>query len=108
MEKGQKNALRVLKRTQTKYIAKLSDMMRKPTSKVERSKLVALITIEVHARDVQDRMITLKTESPGNFNWSSQLRFELREPTDEVQAGQPAGCFVLQTNTCSPYGYEYQ
>mmetsp|Transcript_64893 Transcript_64893/g.119431 ORF Transcript_64893/g.119431 Transcript_64893/m.119431 type:complete len:4522 (+) Transcript_64893:77-13642(+) len=108
MEKGQKNALRVLKRTQTKYIAKLSDMIRKPTSKVERSKLVALITIEVHARDVQDRMITLKTESPSNFNWASQLRFELREPTDEISAGQPAMCYVLQTNTCSPYGYEYQ
>merc|ERR1719265_629053 len=108
MEKGQKNALRVLKRTQTKYIAKLTDVIRKPLPKVERSKLVALITIEVHARDVQDTMISRKTESPSNFSWTQQLRFELREPTDEVQAGQPAGCFVLQTNTCSPYGYEYQ
>jgi dynein heavy chain len=108
MEKGQKNAMRVLKRTQTKYIAKLSDMIRKPSSRVERSKLVALITIEVHARDVQDTMVAKKCEQVNNFNWTSQLRFDLREQADELGGAQPAMCYVLQTNTCSPYGYEYQ
>eukprot|EP00928_Gymnodinium_smaydae_P048232 TRINITY_DN3222_c2_g2_i2.p1 TRINITY_DN3222_c2_g2~~TRINITY_DN3222_c2_g2_i2.p1 ORF type:complete len:3935 (+),score=1014.18 TRINITY_DN3222_c2_g2_i2:1731-11807(+) len=112
VEKGQKNALKMLKRAQTKYIGKLTEMIRKPLTKVERSKLVALITIEVHARDVQDMMVTKKTESPGNFNWTSQLRFELREPAPDAlqQQGQSpcASCMCLQTNTCSPYGYEYQ
>merc|ERR1719160_988970 len=83
VEKGQKNALKMLKKSQTKHIAKLTDMIRKPLSKVERGKLVALITIEVHARDVQDILIAKKTESPMHFNWMSQLRFELR---DEAQA----------------------
>jgi len=106
VEKGQKNALRMLKRTQSKYISKLCEMIRKPLTKIERNKLVALITIEVHARDVQDRMITLKTESPSNFNWTSQLRFELRDSQEEPGAVQ--ACFVLQTNTTAPYGYEYQ
>ncbi|CAK0888334.1 unnamed protein product [Prorocentrum cordatum] len=111
IEKGQKNALRMLKRSQTKYIGKLTDMIRKPLNKVERAKLVALITIEVHARDVQDSQKACKTESPSNFNWASQLRFELREPTDEISPGQPNQnhiCVVLQTNTTGPYGYEYQ
>lgn len=26
----------------------------------------------------------LKTESPSNFNWTSQLRFELRESQEEL------------------------
>eukprot|EP00435_Cladocopium_sp_Y103_P031450 s634_g8.t1 len=119
VEKGQKNALRMLKRTQSKYISKLCEMIRKPLTKIERNKLVALITIEVHARDVQDRMINLKTESPSNFNWTSQLRFELRDSQEDRLCrqlfGEPVGgqppvqtCVVLQTNTTAPYGYEYQ
>ncbi|CAE8702622.1 unnamed protein product, partial [Polarella glacialis] len=111
VEKGQKNALRMLKRVQSKYITRLCEMIRKPLTKVERSKLVGLITIEVHARDVQDRMIVLKTEAPSNFNWTSQLRFELRETSEEAPAGQQGSvpiCVVLQTNTTGPYGYEYQ
>ncbi|CAK9054035.1 Dynein axonemal heavy chain 2 (Axonemal beta dynein heavy chain 2) (Ciliary dynein heavy chain 2) [Durusdinium trenchii] len=109
VEKGQKNALRMLKRTQSKYISKLCEMIRKPLTKIERNKLVALITIEVHARDVQDRMINLKTESPSNFNWTSQLRFELRDSQEDSSGGQPVQtCVVLQTNTTAPYGYEYQ
>lgn len=110
VEKGQKNALKMLKRSQTKYIAKLTELIRKPLTKVERSKLVALITIEVHARDVQDMMIQKKTETVTNFNWASQLRFELRDTADVggQQSVQAAACMCLQTNTCSPYGYEYQ
>ncbi|CAE7597606.1 DNAH2, partial [Symbiodinium sp. CCMP2456] len=110
VEKGHKNALKTLKRTQSKYISKLCEMIRKGLTKIERNKLVALITIEVHARDVQERMYALKTESPSNFNWTSQLRFELRESQEEAVSGQapvPA-CVVLQTNTTAPYGYEYQ
>eukprot|EP00397_Hematodinium_sp_SG-2012_P000063 GEMP01000063.1.p1 GENE.GEMP01000063.1~~GEMP01000063.1.p1 ORF type:complete len:2825 (+),score=742.06 GEMP01000063.1:2672-11146(+) len=110
VEKGRKNALKLLKKQQTKYIAKLTEMIRKPLSKVERGKLVALITIEVHSRDVQDRMITTKTESPANFNWTSQLRFELREMQDSVEGAGTGNmsCWCLQTNTSFPYGYEYQ
>jgi dynein heavy chain len=110
VEKGQKNALRMVKRTQSKYIGKLTEMIRKGPSKMERSKLVALITIEVHARDVQDKMIAQKTESPSNFNWTQQLRFDLRDTPDELVAGHSdiKTCVVLQTNTVGPYGYEYQ
>merc|ERR1719487_2948664 len=36
VEKGKKNAMKMLKKGQTKHIAKLTDMIRKPLSKVER------------------------------------------------------------------------
>ncbi|CEL98551.1 unnamed protein product [Vitrella brassicaformis CCMP3155] len=113
IEKGGKNAMKLLKKHQTKYLAKLTDLVRKPLSKVERLKLVALITIEVHARDVQERLIQMKCENENAFPWKSQLRFELREEVDSAAAGgaPPAGgmtCRVLQTETLTPYGYEYQ
>merc|ERR1719506_267228 len=109
IDRGSKNAMKVLKKAQGKYISKLTDIVRKPLTKVERNKLVALITIEVHARDVQDRMIVAKTESPLHFNWLSQLRFQLRDPGEGTDAGSSnMVCYVMQTNTLSPYGYEYQ
>ncbi|KAF4711294.1 hypothetical protein FOZ63_000413, partial [Perkinsus olseni] len=79
---GSKNAMKVCRKRQTKTIARLTDMIRKPLSEVDRNKVVALITIEVHARDVQERLIALKCESPQHFDWLSQLRFELREPVE--------------------------
>ncbi|KAF4707198.1 hypothetical protein FOZ63_000784, partial [Perkinsus olseni] len=48
---GSKNAMKVCRKRQTKTIARLTDMIRKPLNKVDRNKVVALITIEVHARD---------------------------------------------------------
>jgi dynein heavy chain len=109
IDRGSKNAMKVLKKAQGKYISKLTDIVRKPLTKVERGKLVSLITIEVHARDVQDRMIVAKTESPLHFNWLSQLRFQLRDPGEGTDAGSSnMVCYVMQTNTLSAYGYEYQ
>lgn len=37
--------------------------------------VVALITIEVHARDVIDKLGKAGSTSPAAFEWSSQLRF---------------------------------
>ena len=91
MNKGSKSALKLLKKSQTKYLAKLTDMIRRPLTKIERNKLVALITIEVHARDVQDRLIQFKCDSPTNFNWLSQLRFELRG--GEGEGGDVPSCW---------------
>lgn len=122
---GNKKAMRMCRRRQTRTIAKLTDMIRKPLGKVDRNKVVALITIEVHARDVQERLIVLKCESPQHFDWLSQLRFELIEPMvggedavmatgmedltgQEKKTGSTLSCVVLQTNTMNPYGYEYQ
>eukprot|EP00392_Amoebophrya_sp_AT5.2_P008786 g8814.t1 len=106
IEKGKKNAMKLLKKAQTKYIGKLTEMIRKPLNRVERGKLVALITIEVHARDVQAKLVETKTDNPSAFMWLQQLRFALQDLPDEAPGN--AQCYVLQTNTKSPYGYEYQ
>ena len=55
--KGNKKALKHVKKKQIGYIGKLSEMVRGQLSKIERKKVVALITMEIHSRDVEERMI---------------------------------------------------
>ena len=51
--------------------------MRGNLNKIGRMTLSALITIEVHARDVVHKMVEEKVESPNAFEWISQLRLVL-------------------------------
>eukprot|EP00919_Chromeraceae_sp_WS-2016_P005632 GHVR01013171.1.p1 GENE.GHVR01013171.1~~GHVR01013171.1.p1 ORF type:complete len:2258 (+),score=491.25 GHVR01013171.1:121-6894(+) len=107
LEKGTKAAVKVLKRSQTRYLLKLTDMVKKPLSTIERSKVVALITIEVHARDVQGHLIDAKVDKASDFMWQSQLRFVFEVLDDQAELSV-RGCKVLQTETNTPYAYEYQ
>lgn len=66
--------------------------------------VVALITIEVHARDVVDRLVKADCDSPEAFEWLSQLRFYW----DRSAHGGNGGCVVKQVLSVFPYGYEYQ
>ena len=43
-------------------------------SKPDRCKIIALITMDVHSRDVVKKLIDEKTEGPANFLWQQQLR----------------------------------
>ena len=55
----------------------LRDLVRGNLNKIGRMTLSALITIEVHARDVVHKMVEEKVESPNAFEWISQLRLVL-------------------------------
>ncbi|KAL8433753.1 hypothetical protein ACSSS7_003650 [Eimeria intestinalis] len=67
----------------------------------------------------KERLIQSRCESEHHFAWTSQLRLELREDMLEAGMGGPlfasqlsySGilvCQCLQTETMTPYGYEYQ
>ena len=103
MKGGNKSALRQAKKKQVSYLNRLSDMVRGQLSKIERRKLVALITMEIHNRDVQDRMIKANTQSVTDFDWLCQLRFYW-----DKEEGEYGGVVVRQTNQTMEYGYEYQ
>lgn len=53
---GQKTPLKKLRRKQNSVLMKLSDMSRKDLNKQMRLKVNTLITIEIHGRDVIDKM----------------------------------------------------
>ena len=102
---GNKKALKQVKRKQISYISELADMVRGQLTKIERKKVVALITMEIHSRDVEERLIKGGAAYPETFLWTSQLRYMYIKDTGEEGFGDVD---VRQTNTIQIFGYEYQ
>ena len=72
----------------TKQVAQLSDLIQLingDSSKNDRKKLITLCTIDVHARDVVQRLIDERVESASAFQWQSQLRYTQHPKTKECQ-----------------------
>lgn len=44
-------------------------------STLERNKIINIITIDVHSRDVVEKFVIQKVQEPESFNWLSQLKF---------------------------------
>ena len=83
---------------------RLTDLVRdSKLSKLDRNKTVSLITMEIHNRDVMERMIKKNCSNPQDFEWLSQLRFIF-----EKEEGPYGTCIVKQTNCTLSYSYEYQ
>ncbi|KAG8540041.1 hypothetical protein GDO81_019936 [Engystomops pustulosus] len=98
-ERADKKYLKVMKKKQVSMLNKYSDAIRGNLTKILRLKLVALITVEVHARDVIDKMLKSGCMDASSFEWLSQLRFYWDKDADD--------CLIRQTNTHFQYGYEY-
>ncbi|KAF5292010.1 hypothetical protein FQA39_LY14127 [Lamprigera yunnana] len=94
-----KKPLKKLRRKQTAVLSKLSELSRRELPKIQRLKANSLITIELHARDVIDRMYKANCRDVSDFEWFSQLRFYWDREVDD--------CLIRQTNTHLMYGYEY-
>ena len=68
--------------------------------------LGALMTIDVHARDVTLKMCDEGLEDPKDFAWVSQLRYYWEDREDLAGLGSP-GFIVRQIQAFFPYGMEY-
>lgn len=60
---------------QVSVLNKYSEAIRGSLTKIMRLKIVALVTIEVHARDVLERLYKAGLMDVSSFDWLSQLRF---------------------------------
>ncbi|CUG06458.1 dynein heavy chain, putative [Bodo saltans] len=87
-------------------IKKYCYMVRQPQDKFQRNKLVALITIEVHARDILRSLQLAKVSSKDDFDWSKQLRFYRETDTNE-KGDESQICVIRQASACVKYDYEY-
>jgi len=97
--KQDKKPLKVLRKKQVSMLNKMSETIRGNLSKLQRLKYVALVTIQVHERDVVDKLIKNNCMDVTAFEWLSQLRLYWDKDLDD--------CVVRQTNTQFQYGYEY-
>ncbi|XP_023289892.1 dynein heavy chain 1, axonemal [Orussus abietinus] len=79
------------------HLDDLRDLVRGQQTEIQRLMLEAVITIEVHARDVLSNLIREKVVNVNDFDWISQLRYYWVEEDLKVRA----------VNAEFPYGYEY-
>ena len=73
-ERGDKRPLKSLKKKHITMLNKFSEAIRGNLTKIQRAKIVALVTIEVHARDIIERLIRTGCNDIDAFDWLSQLR----------------------------------
>ena len=73
-DRGDKKALKTLKKKQVAMLNKFSEATRTNLTKIQRAKIVGLVTIEVHARDIIDKLIKIGCNDVTAFDWLSQLR----------------------------------
>lgn len=54
---------------------KYSDAIRSSLSAIQRSKVTAVVTIEIHSRDIIERLFKENISDINAFEWLSQIRF---------------------------------
>ncbi|KAL4470156.1 hypothetical protein ABPG72_009081 [Tetrahymena utriculariae] len=80
-------------------LQQLTALVRGDLSSLHRKIIVALITTDVHNRDIVERLANLSIESVTDFNWQQQLRYYWDERQDD--------CVINQVTAKIIYGYEY-
>jgi dynein heavy chain len=75
IESGSENAMKEYKRVNDDRIEKLIKRVQAPLSRETRTKIIIIITIDVHSRDVVEGFVTNKITDATDFKWTSQLRF---------------------------------
>lgn len=80
-----------------KQINKLTALVRTDLSKLQRKIVVALITTDVHARDIVEVLQEEQVYDVSSFEWQKQLRYYWENED----------CLIRQSNANFLYGYEY-
>lgn len=75
VEGGQEDAVKRYFGVCNVRLASLIDLVLGELTREDRTKIISLITLDVHARDVVHKLIKDKTEGPSAFLWQQQLRF---------------------------------
>jgi dynein heavy chain len=75
LEGGSETAMKDYKRVNDERIEKLIRRVQGKMSGELRCKVITVITIDVHARDVVDGFVVKRLADPSAFAWMSQLRF---------------------------------
>lgn len=67
-------------------ITALINKVRGDLKKLERMKIINIITIDVHGRDVVEKFVLLKITEGESFAWLSQLKFFYDNKQEDMHA----------------------
>ena len=99
LEEGYENALKDYYKKQCSQLTTLITLIQGQLSKNDRQMIMTICTLDVHARDVVNRMIGEKAENAQCFSWQSQLRFKWDEEEKD--------CVINICDAHFHYTYEY-
>jgi dynein heavy chain len=83
-----------------KELQNLIELIRGDLTKRQRLVIVALVTTDVHARDILEKLYQEEVSDIGNFLWQMQLRYYWDQDVDD--------CRVRHSDAVIEFGYEYQ
>ncbi|KAJ3215607.1 Dynein heavy chain 6, axonemal [Dinochytrium kinnereticum] len=92
-------ALNSLRQKCVNNLAGTASLVRGELTKIQRAILGAVITIDVHNRDIVQGLINSKVTGLADFEWTKQLRYYWDMDSDT--------CNVKMSSTVFSYGYEY-
>ena len=74
LEEGFENSLKDFQKKQISQLNALIVALCGELNDNDRQKIMTICTIDVHARDVVAKLISMKAENASSFQWQSQLR----------------------------------
>ena len=93
------NSLIELRGKMEENLSALADLVRCQLPRAMRSGVVALITLDVHSRDIVSELIDSEVQKIDDFEWTRRLRYYWDSETNRVK--------LEQANAVIEYGYEY-
>lgn len=118
MEGGMTSAMKDCLESIRKRIALLIGKVRLDLNKEERDKIITIITIDVHSRDVVEKFVLKNINDKESFAWYSQLKFYWSKECQDVMAKQntrfeweknkeTTKCIIRIIDWAKFYTYEY-
>ncbi|KAF4030914.1 Dynein heavy chain C-terminal domain [Phytophthora infestans] len=98
-ENGQEDSVKRYLTICNQRLEQLINLVLGNLSSPDRCKIIALITLDVHSRDVVKKLVDEKVEGPLSFMWQQQLRFIWRQENYDVD--------IRITDFRSKYSYEW-
>jgi dynein axonemal heavy chain len=93
-------------------LMQMVSFVRGDLTSIERLTMGALIVLDVHARDVLERLVNEKVSSVNDFAWICQMRYYLDSASGSDHPGdgkyaEDSELWVQMVQSRFPYGYEY-
>jgi dynein heavy chain len=104
-ENGTEDAIKKYNDVSTVRLEELIKLVQGHLGALDRQKIITLITVDVHARDVVQSLITKKVSSSLDFQWQSQLRYYTTPVL--TSTGQKKEVHIKICDFRSFYSYEY-
>ncbi|KAF0977183.1 hypothetical protein FDP41_003836 [Naegleria fowleri] len=99
LEENNEIAMKNYYKKQVNQLNKLITMVQGDLEKGERQKVMNLVTLDVHARDIVDKLISDNITSAQDFGWQCQLR--------QRWDAEHQDCIIDICDATFKYGYEY-